>query len=380
LNRIDLPKIIGTDVFDVAEKNGFAYLTTAGGIYKVPMNLTGSKKQLSGYLDYVVVNNKDTLRKENPELPHNKNDIQFFFSSPAFYNPEAVSFKYRLLGDDDHWQTTKPAERMLRFSSLPPGSYTFEARAINRNGLEQERAASFHFVILKSWWSNWRFIVLINVVIVAIVLLLIRNKMNQRLKVELIRRGIASDLHDDIGATMSSINIYTEMALEEIGENEYLGQIRENVSDTISRLDDLVWSINPKNDSMEQLLQRMQHSASVLLGASGVKCHFNYDPKILNLRLNLANKRNLYLLFKEMLNNVVKHSQCRNCYIDLEYQRPKFTLTVRDDGVGFDARAQKSGRNGLENMRYRAARMKGSVYIHSSPKKGSTVTAELKAG
>lgn len=379
LNNIDLPKLIGTDVFDVAEKNGYAYLTTASGIYKLPLNVPVAKKQVPGYLDYVVVNNKDTLRKENTELPHDKNDIQFFFSSPAFYNPGDIYFKYRLIGDDDHWQTTKATERMLRFSSLPPGSYTFEARAVNRNGFEQEKAIIFHFMILKPWWNNWWFIVLINVVVVGIVLLLIRNKMQQRLKVELIRRGIASDLHDDIGATLSSINIYTEMAQEEIGENEYLGQIKENVIDTISRLDDLVWSINPKNDTMEQLLHRMQHSASVLLEASGVKCHFNYDPKILNLNLNLANKRNLYLLFKEMLNNVVKHSKCRNCYINLNYHRPDITLSVKDDGVGFDATAQKKGRNGLENMRYRAARMKGKVYINSSHTKGSSITAEVKA-
>jgi len=379
LNRIDLPKVIGTDVFDVAEKKGFAYLTTADGIYKVPMNLGVAKKQLAGYLDYVVVNNKDTLLgKEDIELPNNKNDIQFFFSCPAFYNPEAVSFKYRLSGDDDHWQTTKPTERMLRFSSLPPGSYTFQARAVNRNGLEQEKASSFHFIILKPWWNNWWFFVLANFIIVAIILLLIRNRIRQRLKVELIRRGIASDLHDDIGATLSSINIYAEMAREEIGENEYLGQIKENVTDTISRLDDLVWSINPKNDTMEQLLHRMQRSASVLLEARGIKCHFNYNSRILNINLNLGNKRNLYLLFKEMLNNVVKHSQCRNCYIDLEYHRPNFSLSVRDDGVGFDTTAAIQGGNGLENMRYRAARMKGNVYIHSSLKKGSTITAELK--
>ena len=379
LNNIDLPKILGAEVFDVDEKDGFAYITTADGIYKVPMNIKVKKRAPLGYLDYAVANNKDTLLKENIELPHDKNDIQFFFSSPAFYNPEAVSFKYRLIGDDDHWRTTKPNERMLRFSSLPAGKYTFEAMAINRNGLQQEKPVNFHFVILKAWWNHWWFFLLINIVIVAIILLIIRNKMQQRLKVELIRRGIASDLHDDIGATLSSINIYTEMAEEEIGENEYLLRIKENVNDTISRLDDLVWSINPKHDTMEQLLNRMQHCALLLLEATGVKCHFYYHPKILDIKLNLANKRNLYLLLKEMLNNVVKHAQCRNCYINLEYHRANFTLSVTDDGVGFDVTADKKGRNGLENMRYRAARMNGNVQINSSDKKGSEIIAELKA-
>jgi hypothetical protein len=379
LNHIDLPKIIGTDVFDVAEKNGYAYLTTANGIYKIPMNALVEKRPPLGYVDYVVVNNRDTLLNEGADLSHDKNDIQFFFSSPAFYDPEAVSFKYRLIGDDNHWQTTKPGERMLRFASLPPGSYTFETLAVNKNGLQQEKPVSFHFVILKSWWNHWWFIILINICIVTIIFLIIRNRTDQRLKVELIRRGIASDLHDDIGATLSSINIYTEMAQEEMGENEYLEHIKENVNDTISRLDDLVWSINPKNDTMEQLLYRMQHTALLLLEATGVHCHFNYDKKIVGIKLNLANKRNVYLLFKEMVNNVVKHAQCQNCYINIEYNHPDLELSVMDDGIGFDPAMVNKARNGLENMRYRARRMNGSIQINSSHKKGTKVVVQLRA-
>ena len=378
LNQIDLPRLTGADVFDVDEKNSYAYLATVDGIYKIPMNIPLQKKAPAGYLDYVVVNNKDTLPDVSASLPYDKNDIQFFFSSPAYYDPEAISFKYRLRGDDNHWQTTKPNERMLRFSSLSPGTYTFEAVAVSRDGLQQAESVHFSFVILKSWWTRWWFIVLVNILIVAIVLLIIRNRINQRLQVELIRRGIASDLHDDIGATLSSINIYTEMAQEEIGENEYLDQIRENVNNTISRLDDLVWSINPKNDTMEQLLNRMEHSALLLLEATGVQCHFYYDPKILDVKLSLANKRNVYLLFKEIVNNVIKHAQCSNCYINFEYKHSVLTLSVRDDGIGFDPASANKGRNGIENIRYRAQRMNGNVHINSSLKNGSNVVVELK--
>ena len=119
LNDIELPKIMGAEVFDADEENACAYLTTADGIYKIPMKAQVEKKQPVGFLDYVVVNNKDTLLSQDTRLPHDNNDIQFFFSSPAFYDPEAVSFRYRLTGVDDDWQTAKQDERMLRFSSLP---------------------------------------------------------------------------------------------------------------------------------------------------------------------------------------------------------------------------------------------------------------------
>ena len=378
LNYIELPKIGGADVFDVDEKNGYAYLATADGLYKIPMKVQVEKKMPVGYLEYVVADNRDTLLKDKTNLAHDMNDIQFFFSSPAYYDPQAVSFKYRLVGDDNDWQTTKPNERMLRFSSLPPGSYTFEAVAVNKNGLQQDHPIRFHFTILKSWWTTWWFIVLVNALIIATVLLIIRNRIDQRLKVELIRRGIASDLHDDIGATLSSVTIYTEMVREELGESQYLDHIKENISNTITRLDDLVWSINPKNDTMEQLLNRMQHTSRMLLETTGVKCHFSYDPKILDMKLNLANKRNVYLLFKEMINNVVKHAQCRNCFISLEYHQSDLTLAVRDDGIGFEPEIESKGRNGIESMRYRARRMNGSMHIDSSHTAGSSVVVRLK--
>ncbi len=287
--------------------------------------------------------------------------------------------KYRLAGNNDHWQITKPNERMLRFSPLPAGNYTFEVLVFTREGLQQIKPVSFHFIILKSWWNRWWFILLANAAIAAIGYFIIRNRINQRLKVELIRRGIASDLHDDIGATLSSINIYTEMAQEEVGENEYLDHIKENVNDTISRLDDLVWSINPRNDTMEQLIHRMRQTSLSVLEATGVQSHFTYDKKILGVKLNLADKRNVYLLFKEIVNNVMKHAQCNNCYIDLSYNYPNLTLKVKDDGIGFDVATAKKGRNGLENMRYRANRMKGNVEINSSYKNGCSISVQLKA-
>lgn len=379
LQYIDLPKIIGADVFDVAEKNGYGYLTTANGIYKVPMNITVERKAPQGYLDYVVVNNNDTLSKKDIKLPHDKNDVQFFFSSPAFYNPKAISFKYRLIGDDDKWQITKPDERMLRFSSLPSGAYTFEAMAVNKDGFQQDKPFAFQFEILKPWWNHWWFFVLCNLLIVAIVILIIQNKISQRLKVELVRRSISRDLHDDIGATLSSVNIYTELIKDEMGQSEYLERIKFNIDDAVTRLDDLVWSINPKNDTMAQLMKRMQYVAEPLLKAAGIQCHFTCDKKFLDIKLRLADKRNVYLLFKELVNNVAKHAQCCNCYIEIKYNSPYLTLSVTDDGIGFDRTMIDKSRSGLNNMEYRARQMDGSLHINSSDKHGSSIVVQLKA-
>ena len=379
LQHIDLPVVRGDNIFDVAEKDGFAYLTTAKGIYKVPMNEAVSRPAPQGYLDYVLVNNQDTFFNGGIELPFHKNDVQFFFSSPAFYDPVSLSFKYRLLGAEKDWQVTQPDERMLRYAALEPGDYTFEVKAVNRYGVEQQTPIQFRFTIVKPWWNSTLFLIAVNGLIVFIVLLILRNRVRQRLRVELVRRNISADLHDDIGATLSSVNIYAALAKTEKNNEQYLELIQQHVTDAVMRLDDLVWSINPKNDTMEQLITRMKSTATPLLAAAGIACHFYFDEKVLHHKLNLTQKRHLYLLFKEMLNNVVKHAGCSNCTIRLELQKGLLTLSVSDDGIGFNPEQTNSNRNGMQSMYNRAKKLNGTVKVISANKTGSTLQVQLKA-
>lgn len=379
LQHIDMPVIKGDNVFDVAEKGGYAYLTTAEGIYKVPMNAPVSRPAPKGYLDYVLVNNRDTFFNGDIRLRYDKNDVQFFFSSPAFHDPLSISFKYRLQGAEKDWQVTVPEERMLRYAALEPGEYIFEARAVDKFGIEQQAPIQFRFTIIEPWWNTTLFLIGVNVLLIAIALLILRNRVRQRLRVELIRRNIAADLHDDIGATLSSVNIYAALAKTEKSNAQYLELIQQHITDAVTRLDDLVWSINPKNDTMEQLIARMQSTAKPLLAASGITCHFYYDEKVLQQRLSLAQKRHLYLLFKEMLNNVVKHAGCSNCTIRMELLNSLLTLSVSDDGIGFDPGQINNNRNGMQSMYNRAQKLNGTVKVISADKAGSMLQVQVKA-
>jgi signal transduction histidine kinase len=196
----------------VAEWGGYGYITTAEGVYKIPLSPTAAEPAPQGYLDAIVLNNKDTLSGPEAMLPYPSNDLQFFFSVPAFTNPAQVSFRYRLAGADDDWRLTSTGERMLRFVSLRPGSYRFEAVAVNENGQQQQEPIVFRFTILKPFWQTGWFIGLVVLLAAAISYALYRTRLRQALAVEAVRRNIASDLHDDIGATLSSINIYTTLA------------------------------------------------------------------------------------------------------------------------------------------------------------------------
>ncbi|HET7899533.1 MAG TPA: ATP-binding protein, partial [Flavisolibacter sp.] len=235
----------------------------------------------------------------------------------------------------------------------------------------------FPFTINKPWWQTVWFYVLVNMLIITILYLLIRNRAKQELRIERIRRNISSDLHDDIGATLSSINFYIDLARSEKDSDTYLQQIKENVAHVIASLDDLVWSINPKNDSTEQFIHRMKNYAVPLLRAVRIQCHFSYDPQLLHQKLTLNTKRNLYLLFKEMVNNVAKHSRCYHCVIRLQYQHGQLCLNVTDDGQGFDPLVYRPDRNGLFTMQDRARRLNGEIEIKSAPARGSEIEVTI---
>ena len=175
----------------------------------------------------------------------------------------------------------------------------------------------FDFTIKAPWWNQWWFKTLFVMIVVSIIFLLYRIRMEQLLKVERIRRSISGDLHDDIGATLSSMIIYTNLARSEKDHEYYLDLIDQNAKEVIGKLDDLVWSINPKNDTCEQLINRMRLHAEPLLNAAGIRLNFTVNPAVLQLKLDLFVKNNVYLLFKEIVNNVVKHSVAANCYINI---------------------------------------------------------------
>ena len=374
---IDLPRINGANVFDVAEWQGYGYLTTADGVYKIPMNKTMREPAPGGFLDAVIVNNKDTVFGGEANLPFNYNDLQFIFSTPVFFDPGSIYFRYRVSGVDDEWRITKPRERMLRYTSLAPGRYTFEAYAISNNGLSQKHKIAFDIVIQRPWWKEAWFYTMVFLTGVGLIYFLAQYRFKQLLLVERVRRTISSDLHDDIGATLSSINIYTELAKKAKNKGTYLNAIQQHSQEVTDKLDDLIWSINPRNDSFEKLVSRMHSYALPVLQAKNIVCNFYFDEALLKEKLSVQVKQNLYLLFKELINNVVKHSGAKNCSIDFACHKNLIVLSVKDDGIGYDTLKQEEIRNGIVNMKERAEKMRGYLNIESTPQNGTHVTAYI---
>jgi signal transduction histidine kinase len=204
----------------------------------------------------------------------------------------------------------------------------------NNSGKWSDKPFSLKIYVTPFWYQTWWFTVLVVLAVGAFFYGLYRYRLAEVLRVERLRRKISSDLHDDIGSTLSSINIYSEIAKKEKENAFYLETIQLHTQNIISNLDDLVWSINPKNDTVSGLAGRISSFAEPLLAAKNIACDFVMDINDPNLAISLEQRQHIYLSFKEMVNNVVKHSKCRHCHITFSQKGKRLCLSVKDDGKG----------------------------------------------
>ena len=207
-----------------------------------------------------------------------------------------------------------------------------------------------------------------------------RNRVVQRIRQEVdmerMRNTIARDLHDDIGSTLTSINILSKVALEQAPEDGVVGpsliKIKDRSAAIMESMSDIVWAINPLNDTMEKLIFRMKEFAAEILEPLNINYSFKEEGNFSAVKLDVKKRKDFYLLFKEAVHNAARHSRCRNLYIHLQQDQQFLHLKVTDDGMGFDAEEIHNG-NGLANMHARASSMSATFNIDTAPQKGSSI-------
>lgn len=191
------------------------------------------------------------------------------------------------------------------------------------------------------------------------------------------RNRIASDLHDDIGASLSGIRIYTEAALMQASKNpdeafQLLGRIRQSAAGVMERMGDIVWSISPRNDSGENMLFRMKTFATETLGPLGILPHYEADERVESLHPSILARKNMYLIFKEAVNNMAKYGKATEVRIHLHLADDRLIMELTDNGVGFDVRSVHQG-NGLRNMRERAKAIGAALSVTSEAGIGTRI-------
>lgn len=294
---------------------------------------------------------------------HDRNFLQFEFTGISFAAPSQVLFEYRLDGVDEAW--THSYGRTVRYPSLSPGEYTFQLRAYNLSGQQSETMRSYSFEIKPPIWLQWWFFMLIGLLVLGVILFIYNYyRVRRQVDLERMRVQIASDLHDDVGASLTELALQTDFLrtgnLEESVEDT-LRQIGEHSRKIVSALDDIVWSIDARNDTAGDLTDRMQDHANKLLSPKGILINWNITHLDTDIQLPVQVKENLYLIFKESITNIAKHSNADMVNIKLSIKGGKYLLDVSDNG-NMRTNGRKTGQ-GLHNINMRAKKMNANAII-----------------
>ena len=243
--------------------------------------------------------------------------------------------------------------------------------------MEPDEITSIDFRIRPPFYRSWWFIALVLITGTGIAYLIYRLKVNRILAVENLRNKVARDLHDDMGSTLSTINILSSMAKSKMNSDtvtssNYLSKITDNSQRMMEAMDDIVWSIKPDNDNMHRVIARMREYATGILEAKNIEFEFQVEDKINDLKPDMEARRDLFLIFKEAINNIAKYSLAKRAEVQITYRDKWLQMQIMDNGIGFELEKVDNG-NGLDNMVKRASKMGGKLKIDSKPDLGTEI-------
>lgn len=315
-------------------------------------------------------------------LSYKQNVFAFTFTALNYIHPEKNKFAYKLEGFDNAWIYSDATRHFANYTNIDPGEYTFKVKASNNDGVWNDEGTSVKLLITPPYWQTLWFRMLCILAGGIILYAIWYSRMQKLRDIGRIRNKIASDLHDDLGATLSSISIMSELVNQQVKyqspqTSSLLEKIGSSSRNMIESVNDMVWAINPKNDSFEKTITRMRTFAFEILSAKDIAFHFDFDKNLLHSNLKMELRRNFYLVFKEAVNNIAKYSGAANAFVMIWNRDTTLKMTIRDDGNGFMVNTVKTG-NGLLNMRQRADVMKAYFNLESVPGKGTTIQLEFK--
>ncbi|MCW9708366.1 ligand-binding sensor domain-containing protein [Fodinibius salsisoli] len=341
------------------DRQGTLWFGSVGGLTR----FDPSKEKLNSaapkiHIENISVAGDQISIKPKLEVDSDNHNMVFSFVGISFTAPEQVNYRYRLRNSGEGWQTT--SQRQVRYSALIPGDYTFEVMAQNNDGQWSSERAQISFTVLAPFWQQWWFIALVLFALVGIIFFIYHYyRVRKMVDIERMRVRIASDLHDDVGSALTEIALQSDfLQTMEVADTlqESLEQIGAQSRKIVSSLDDIVWSIDARNDTVGDLTDRMQDYVNSVLSEKEIQYHFEGN---MQEKLEVSLKENLYLIFKEAINNIAKHSNADRVDITLSTNGAGFLLSVKDNGTSTH-NERKTGQ-GLRNMNMRAKRIDADI-------------------
>ena len=326
------------------------------------------------------------------QLPPRHRKIEIEFTALSFIAPENIGFRSRLDGWDENWISVPRSPRSVSFTRLPAGSYVFQVTACNSAGIWNDTGATLTFTVEPFVWQKLWFRLTIFLASVSVVALVMRfyqrrkfqarlRKLEQEAFLQKERARIAKDLHDELGANLTQISLLGKLTQQDLAEPEkarpHVEKIAGLARQGVKSVDEIVWAVSPRNDTLSQLLDYAGQYAVDFLNAANIPCRIDFPEKIPPRELHADIRHGLFMLVKEALNNAVKHSGASEITLVARLEGNRLHLTVTDNGCGFSAGKHNDLADGLRNMKLRVADLGGQCMIDSQPETGTNVRVQL---
>ncbi len=325
----------------------------------------------NSYIPPIVITSIKILNKplkgERREivLPYDQNFVTFEFASLDYTNSMDNHYSYKLEGLDKDWQNVEASMRMANYTDLSPGNYVFKVKGSNNDNRWNTQGAEIKLTILPPFWVTWWFVSLCLMAAFVLLYYLSTIKYKNLLAMEKLKSRLAADLHDNIGSGLTEISILSELAAKDVEQfphrsSQELKTISDISRHLIDGMSDIVWIVNPKRDSLYDLMIRLKDSYNDLLASIGIAFKTNNMDKLKEIKLPIDFKQNLYLIFKEGINNSIKHSKCSKIFLDANVSGDILEISLRDNGVGILDEKYYFG-NGMKNIETRAISIGGKL-------------------
>jgi hypothetical protein len=312
----------------------------------------------------------DFLQSEkNITLKYNNTSIAIGFSALSFLQQRKLHYHYMLEGLDKEWiHTDQPIQAI--FNYLPPGNYTFKVRSENADGVLSEEMASIPIVVRSPFWKTWWFYCLVILGGIMLLYLFDQERLKKRRSLEQVRTQIAGNLHDEINSALNNINVLSEIAKIKADRNieqskEFIDQISDRSRYMIESLDDMLWSIHPENDSMNDTIVRIREVTENMTATYNVNIDLIFDRQLQKLSLDMVMRHEVFFFYKETMLFLIQNNSCRQIFVNFKLTQSKLLLEILSECHKSHENFEKA----LENkVQKRVSSLKGDFEIESDDK------------
>lgn len=372
--------------------NHLWFATSKGAVWVDPTTFPADPLPPLPALEKILLDDHELTNRHELKFAYGYGKLDFQFTAPSFTAPEQIQFRHQLVGLDADW-IEDGMTRRASYPRLAPGKYEFRCTARNRAGEWNQRIVSLPFEVTPAYWQTAWFrgacLLLFGSLVTVVVRYRYVQKMRRKVRmleqaraVEQERMRIARDIHDDLGARLTQMAFLSEMAATDVGANakagERLVKLADSSRDAIRSLDEIVWAVNPRKDSLPNFVDYLSHHANEFFRESSARFRQDLPLLIPDVPLPTDLRHHLFLACKEALNNASKHAEATEVQLRLGITANDLEILIEDNGRGFSLKPTATHGNGLANQRSRLASIGGQCEVESAPGRGTRVRLRVK--